>query len=102
MCENEATEGGVVFEELSAVRSHVVDRGSSSEGACNAPGVLLASGSRGILEEVTYGICSSGEREVGLRGDEGSRPRTVERIITRREELYVLPEPKMPWTQREV
>ena len=54
MCENEATEGGVVFEELSAVRSHVVDRGSSSEGACNAPGVLLASGSRGILEEVTY------------------------------------------------
>ena len=71
MCENEATEGGVVFEELSAVRSHVVDRGSSGEGACNAPGVLLASGRRGILEEVTYGICSSGEREVGLRGDEG-------------------------------
>ena len=71
MCENEATEGGVVFEELSAVRSHVVDRGSSSEGACNAPGILLASGRRGILEEVTYGICSSGEWEVGFRGDEG-------------------------------
>ena len=78
MRENEATEGGVIFEELSAVRRHVVYRGSSSEGACNAPGVLLASGSRGILEEVT------------------------ERIITRREELYVLPEPKIPWTQREV
>ena len=71
MCEDEATEGGVVFEELSAVRSHVVDRGSSSEGASNAPGILLASGRRGILEEVTYGICSSGEWEVGFRGDEG-------------------------------
>ena len=71
MCENEAAEGGVVFEELSAVRSYVVDRGSSGEGACNAPGILLASGRRGILEEVTYGICSSGEWEVGFRGDEG-------------------------------
>ena len=28
MSENEAAEGGVVFEELSAVRSNVVDRGS--------------------------------------------------------------------------
>ena len=71
MSENEAAEGGVVFEELSAVRSNVVDRGSSSEGACKAPGILLASGRRGILEEVTYGICSSGEWEVGFRGDEG-------------------------------
>ena len=65
MCENEATEGGVVFEELSAVRSHVVDRGSSSEGACNAPGVLLASGvtslpvkSRGVQSRGQVYVCS--------------------------------------------
>ena len=71
MSENEAAEGGVVFEELSAVRCNVVDRGSSSEGTCKAPGVLLASGRRGILEEVAYGICSGGEWEVGFRRDEG-------------------------------
>ena len=71
MSENEAAEGGVVFEELSAVRSNVVDRGGGSEGACKAPGILLAGGRRGILEEATYGICSSGEWEVGFRGDEG-------------------------------
>ena len=53
MSENEASEGGVVFEELSAVRGDV------------------ASGGRGILEEVTYGICSGGEWEVGFRRDEG-------------------------------
>ena len=33
MSENEAAEGGVVFEELSAVRGNVVDRGSGSERA---------------------------------------------------------------------
>ena len=86
MSENEAAEGGVVFEELSAVRGYIVDGGSGSERACKAPGILLASGRGGILEEVTYGICSGGEWEVGFRGDEG-RPSTVERIITRREEL---------------
>ena len=71
MSENEAAEGGVVFEELSAVRGNVVNRGSGSERACKAPGILLASGRGGILEEVTYGICSGGEWEVGFRGDEG-------------------------------
>ena len=71
MSENEAVEGGVVFEELSAVRCNVVGRGSSSEGACKAPGILLASGWRGILEEVTFGICSGSEWEVGFRRDEG-------------------------------
>ena len=71
MRENEAAEGGVIFKELCAVRRDVVDRGSGSEGSCDAPGILLASGSRGILEEVTDGVCSSGEREVWFRGDEG-------------------------------
>ena len=53
MSENEATEGGVVFEELSTVRGYIVDGGSGSERACKAPGILLASGRGGILEEVT-------------------------------------------------
>ena len=46
MCENETEEGGVIFKELCAVRRDVVDRGSGSEGSCDAPGILLASGSR--------------------------------------------------------
>ena len=36
-----------------------------------APGILLERGRGGILEEVTYGICSGGEWEVWFRGDEG-------------------------------
>ena len=71
MSENEATEGGVIFEELSTVRCYIVDGGSGSERACKAPGILLERGRGGILEEVTYGICSGGEWEVGFRGDEG-------------------------------
>ena len=64
MSENEATEGGTV-------RGYIVDGGSGRERACKAPGILLASGKGGILEEVTYGVCSGGEWEVGFRGDEG-------------------------------
>ena len=87
MSENEATKGGVVFEELSTVRCYIVDGGSGSERACKAPGILLARGRGGILEEVTYGICSGGEWEVGFKEMRVGRPSTVERIITRREEL---------------
>ena len=84
MSENEAAEGGVVFEELSAVRCNVVDRGSRSEGACKAPGILLASGRRGILEEVTYGICSGGEwfrRDEGREAKHGGEDNHKERGI---------------------
>ena len=71
MSENEATEGGVVSEELCSVRCYIVNGGSGSERACKAPGILLERGRGGILEEVTYGIRSGGEWEVGFRGDEG-------------------------------
>ena len=41
MSENEATEGGVIFEELSTVRCYIVDGGSGSERACKAPGIFF-------------------------------------------------------------
>ena len=81
MSENEATEGGVIFEELSTVRCYIVDGGSGSERACKAPGILLERGRGGILEEVTYGICSGAEWEVGFRGDEGREDNHKERGI---------------------
>ena len=71
MSEDEATEGGVIFEELSTVRCDIVDGGSGSERACKAPGILVERGRGGILEKVTYSVCSGGEWEVGFRGDEG-------------------------------
>ena len=49
MSENEATEGGVIFEELSAVRCYIVDGGSGSERACKAPGILLERGRGGDM-----------------------------------------------------
>ena len=71
MSEDEATEGGVIFEELSTVRCDIVDGGSGSERACKAPGILVERGGGGILEKVTCSVCSGGEWEVGFRGDEG-------------------------------
>ena len=49
MSENEATEGGVIFEELSTVRCYIVDGGSGSERACKAPSILLERGRAGHL-----------------------------------------------------
>ena len=66
MSENEATEGGVIFEEWSTVRCYIVDGGCGSERACKAPGILLERGRGGILEEVTYGICSGRDVRFGL------------------------------------
>ena len=87
MSENEATEGGVIFEELSTVRCYIVDGGCGSERACKAPGVLLERGrgaswrrSHMVSAAVASGRLGSEEMRVG-------RPSTVERIITRREEL---------------
>ena len=79
MSENEATEGGVIFEELSAVRCNIVDGGSGSERACKAPGILVERGRGGILEEVTYGICSGGDegREAQYGGEDNHKERGI-------------------------
>ena len=71
MRENETAERRVILKELSAISRHVVDRRSGSEGSRYAPGILLSSGGRGILEEVTNGVCCGGKREIWFRGDEG-------------------------------
>ena len=71
MCENETAERTVILKELCAISRHVVDRSSGSEGSHDPPGILLSSGSRSIWEEVTNGVCRSGEREIWFRGDEG-------------------------------
>ena len=49
MSEDEATEGGVVFEELSTVRGYIVDGGSGSERACTAPGNIVGAWQGGHL-----------------------------------------------------
>ena len=87
MSENEAAEGGVVFEELSAVRGNVVD----GVVAVREPARRLAycwrvaggaswRRSHMVSAAVASGRLGSEEMRVG-------RPSTVERIITRREEL---------------
>ena len=84
MCKNETAERRVILKELCAISSHVVDRSSGSKGSSGAPGILLSSRSRSILEEVTNGVArgrfGSEEMRVG-------RPRTAERMITSSEEL---------------
>ena len=85
MSENEATEGGVIFEELSTVRCYIVDGGSGSERACKAPGILLERGRGGIRSHMVSAAVASGR--LGSEEMRVGRPSTVERIITRREEL---------------
>ena len=83
MSENEATEGGVIFEELSTVRCWVVAVREPARHLAYCWSVAGGASwrrSHMVSAAVASGRLGSEEMRVG-------RPSTVERIITRREEL---------------